>query len=223
MEYRAVGNRIAVDFNGRGISKDEALEILKKKNVRPIEVNIIELAKELVGRAQWKWGACQSEAPHFFDCSSLTKWLYGQKGIWIPRRAHQQFDFFPYGQMLFSVSVTERWDSAMKKQVIEEIVEGDLIFVSSPYKRGVKTDLDERIGHVCIASGAEQAICATNSEFGTGVVELPISTLFKSRKLSGIGRVIPDEADVTTFTFPSEREIETTDDIHVIVLQSLSK
>jgi cell wall-associated NlpC family hydrolase len=204
MDYEAVGNRIAVDFSSLHlpISKKRALDILNKENVKFIDVNICALAKKLVGTSEWKYGARQEEAPNFFDCSGLTKWLYGQKGIWIPRRSQQQFDF-----CVTAISIYE----------LSEITPGDLIFLNSPFKSGVKVDSNEEVGHVCIASSAGQAVCATNSEFGKGVVELPIATLLGTRKFQGAGRVIPSEADVMTLVFPPEGEIETTDDILSIV------
>ena len=239
MEYQAVGNRIGVDFISLDlpIPKDEALDILEKSNIRRIEVNIHDIAKELVGKAQWKLLSRQWEAPYFFDCSSLTKWLYGQKGIWIPRRSRVQFHFCGQsmeidketrlvdvwdtetGDLLFTDSVS----TGRKKSntdIVREVIPGDLIFLSSPYKNGVKTDSDDGIGHVCIASGSEKAICATKSEFGKGIIELPIRTFLDSRKLRGIGRIIPEGREVITLIFPPKEEIETIDDIRSIVLRS---
>ena len=208
MTVRSVGNHIAVNFNSLNlpVSNEQALEILKGKNIQPIEVDILSLAKNLVGKARWKLPSRQWEAPHFFDCSSLTKWLYGQKGIWLPRRPLQQFEFCcQYG------SIHE----------LSEITEGDIVFTSSPYKQGVNTGEDDGIGHVCISIGDGQVICATNSEFGTGILEISIEKLLETRKLRAVGRPCNSMSEITTLMFPLGREVETTDDVRWIVLQSL--
>ena len=208
MTVHSVGNRIAVNFNSLNlpISNEQALEILKRKNIQPVEVNILSLAKKLVGKAQWKLPSRQWEAPHFFDCSSLTKWLYGQKGIWLPRRPLQQFEFCcKYG------SIHE----------LSEITEGDIVFSSSPYRQGVNTGGDDGIGHVCIAIENNKVICATNSEFGMGILEISIENLLTTRKLRAVGRLYNTTSEITTLMFPLGREIETVDDVKWIVLQSL--
>ena len=104
---------------------------------------------------------------------------------------------------------------------LDEIVGGDLIFLSSPYRNGVKTDTGERVGHVCIATNDGEAICATNSEFGTGIVKLPIHSFLSSRELAAVGRVVRKGANITTLVFPPETEIETVDDIRSIIIRSL--
>ncbi|MFA6095206.1 MAG: NlpC/P60 family protein [Candidatus Paceibacterota bacterium] len=95
MHYKAVGNRCAVDFSSLllPVTTERALNILAEENIKPVDVDVISLARELVGKAEWLWAARQWQAPALFDCSSFTKWLYGQMGIWIPRRPQQQFEF----------------------------------------------------------------------------------------------------------------------------------
>lgn len=208
MSVRSVSNRIAVDFNSLKlpISTKESLKILAKKNIRPIEVDVCSLAKDLVGNACWKLCARQWEAPYFFDCSSFIKWLYGQKGVWIPRRTLQQLDFCKQFGSLHS---------------IEEVKTGDILFVSSPYINGVFSDSTRAVGHVCLAVDADNIICATNSEFGTGVVQTSLKSLLSSRQLACVGRIIDEVSHITTLIFPPEREIETPDDVRYIILQTL--
>lgn len=45
---------------------------------------VVTLAKGLIGKL-YKYGASLDEAPDFFDCSSLTQYLFKQVGIEIPR------------------------------------------------------------------------------------------------------------------------------------------
>jgi hypothetical protein len=208
MNQHSVGNRIAVNLESLNlpVPKETALEILKKRNIYPVEVDIVQLAREVTSKAKWKLPSRQWEAPYAFDCSSLTKWLFGQKGIWIPRRSLQQLQFC-------------REEGSLHD--LKEAAVGDLIFVSSPYKDGVKTDNVQDAGHVFIKVDDEHAICATNSELGTGVVELPISTILATRRFNVAGRVIPSLKDVQTLIFPPEREVETVDDIRHIITQAL--
>ena len=208
MITRSVVNRIAIDLSSLDlpIPPDQALEILKKRNIRPVEVDIQALAKSLVGKAQWKLPSRQWEAPHFFDCSSLTKWLYGQKGVWLPRRHVQQFEYCRQNGSIHGLG---------------EIIGGDLIFLSSLYNNGVKMDSDEGIGHVCLAVGNDSAICATNSELGTGVLELSIDILLRTRKLRSVGRLFSSAGSFTTLMLPPGSEVETIDDVRWKILQSL--
>ena len=207
MHYRAVGNRCAADLVSfvLPVSVEQALGILAGENINLIEVDIISLAKSLVGKAGWLWAAREWQAPSFFDCSSFTKWLYGEMGIWIPRRPQQQFEFCREFGSLHS---------------LDQVAVGDILFLNSPYRKGVRSETEEGIGHVCVVSGEDSAICATNSEFGRGVVELPMSGLLSSRKLVGVGRIAHPAGRIMTFVFPSEREVETSDDIRWIVLQN---
>lgn len=85
----------------------------------------------------------------------------------------------------------------------------------------MQTDLGEEIGHVCIVTERGNAVCATDSEFGLGLIELAIGIFISTRKLASIGRITNNLADITTLTFSPEREIETVDDVRWIVLQSL--
>lgn len=92
MRYTAVGDRCAVhvpDLN-LPISDDHAIAVLRCLGIFEIQVDVVALARSLLTRATYKLGAVLSEAPAVVDCSSFTKWLYAQKGIWIPRLSVQQ-------------------------------------------------------------------------------------------------------------------------------------
>jgi hypothetical protein len=209
MTYRAVGDRCAVDLKSIGVPLDEnaLLEILEKKGFRTVDVDMISLAEDAIGKANWKLPSGQWEAPHYFDCSSFTKWIYGQRGILIPRRPQQQFEFC----------------GVEGKQLAREelLMAGDLLFVSSPFIHGKRTDEHNGIGHVCLMVDAGEVICATNSEFGKGVVKIPLHELCTTRKICGAGRIIPQGGKPITLITPPNREIETSDDVKWIVLQSL--
>jgi cell wall-associated NlpC family hydrolase len=206
MIYRNVGNRVAVDFTSLNlsISYEEALSILNDRKIRPISVNVIDLAKSLVGVAMWRWGSKQWEAPYYFDCSALTKWLYGQIGLWLPRRALQQLEFCKKdGKIIEPANLTP----------------GDLVFSSSHFKNGVRTNSDEGIGHVFIATGDNRAISATNSELGCGVTSMHIEEIASTRKIRAIARVC-ELGTITTLLVPPGVEIESSDDIKYILAHS---
>ena len=135
MEYRAVGNRCAVALNSLRlpISRKETLTILGNKGFALIEVDIIALARQCIGTSQYRRGARLFEAPVIVDCSSFVKWLYAQRGIWLPRRSIQQREL---GEVVN----------------LEELVVGDVIFISGSIDY-YHDDPANGVGHVGIATG----------------------------------------------------------------------
>lgn len=71
---------------------------------------------------------------------------------------------------------------------LAEAQAGDLIFVTSPYVRGIKTE-NQTAFHVGLVAGENTLICATNSELGVDVVEIPIDTLLITRQFISVGKV----------------------------------
>jgi hypothetical protein len=92
MEYRAVKQRCAVDLVRLSlpISEEAALNILQSKGFVALDIDLIALARTCIKRSGYRRGAQASEAPSVVDCSSFIKWLYGERGIWLPRRTIQQ-------------------------------------------------------------------------------------------------------------------------------------
>lgn len=203
MEYRAVGNRCTVDLQALNISlpDDKVLAILERKGFKVIDVDIIALARKCIGTSRYRRGAKPSEAPAIVDCSSLVKWLYGQRGIWLPRRSIQQREF--------GLSVP-----------IEEIGAGDVVFVSGwiDYYKG---DPRDGVGHVGIATGEGAIIHAANGT--SNVVESPFNSFIGKTEFRGARRYVPKDRTNHVFETPTDREIETADDFRWIVLQSLPR
>src|SRR3989338_7221928 len=118
MVYRAVGgcgvnNRVAVVIKDLHlpISEEDAVLVLYKKGFMLLKVDMIKCARQCINSSRYRRGARPSEAPGFVDCSSFTKWLYGKRGIWLPRRSIQQ--------------------SEMGEAVgLKNVIEVDLIFVT---------------------------------------------------------------------------------------------
>lgn len=112
-------------------------------------VSISEEAKKLIG-ALYKYGAKPEEAPEFFDCSSLTQYIYKKIGVELPRSSILQATV---GREIFYPQ--------------ENLEIGDLIFM-----RGNKGYYDDElfhnhppvyIGHVAVYIGDEKIIQANGS------------------------------------------------------------
>lgn len=196
--YRAVGNRCAVDVTSLRlpITNHEILDILYKKGFESVDVNIIDEARAHIGKAAFRLGVRMSETPATFDCSSFTKWLYGMKGIWIPRLATQQFEH-------------------CTPVDLEAIQTGDLIFTSGYCKKAW------HIGHVSLYTG-HSVITAMIQKSGRGIIEISLEKLITQRKLQGVGRITNSLDEISTLIIPPSYEVETSDDIKYLVLSSIS-
>src|SRR3989344_1407924 len=201
MEYRAVGNRCAVDIETLRIpiSREETLSILTQKGFRVVEVDLVTLARRCVGVSKYGRGTKLSEAPAIVDCSSFTKWLYAQRGIWLPRRSIQQREF---GQIV----------------PFDEIGAGDLVFVSAAinYYFNARSDC---VGHVGLATDDGTVIHAANRK--ANIVETALEKFVGKTKFRGARRYVPRNCAVLTLETPRSRGVEISDDIKWIVLQAL--
>lgn len=200
MEYQAVGNRCAVAFNDLDVptSRQETLTLLAEKGIMALDVDIIALARRCIGVSRYCRGVQTASAPAVVDCSSFTKWLYSKRGIWIPRLSIQQRQF--------GIPVP-----------LDECIAGDLVFTSAPINY-YHDDSADGVGHVGIVTEEGTVIHAANGK--ANVVEAPFEE-FLGKSFRGICRYIPQNADVVTFQFPPERELETSDDIRWAVLSCL--
>ena len=203
MKYLAVGNRCAVNLKSLQlpISDEEALAILVARGFRILEVDILALARCCIRYSQYRRSAKPSEAPTVVDCSSFIKYLYGQRGIWLPRRSIQQREL--------GVAVS-----------VEEASKGDVVFVSG-WVNYYHTDPSDGVGHVGIATGEGTVIHAADRK--AHVVESSLESFVGERKFRGIRRYIPKGQIVLTLETPPDREVEIDDDMRWIVLQLLPK
>ena len=201
MEYRAVGDRCAVDLDDLKllIQNDDVMAILKGKGFDALHVDLVRLARECIRTSLYRRGARFSEAPSIVDCSSFMKWLYAQRGVWLPRRSIQQRE---YGAVV----------------ALDEVVAGDVVFVSG-WIDYFDDDPADGVGHVGIATGEGTVIHAANSSLG--VVESPLERFIGNGKFRGARRYVPQGREVLTLKTPIGRDIETANDIKWIVLQSL--
>ena len=148
MQYRAVGNRCAIDISELHlpISNDRVLSILAAKKFKVLKIDMIAIARQCVGVSQYHRGARLSEAPAIVDCSSFVKWLYGQRGVWLPRRSIQQREL---------------------GEVVEpnEVIAGDIIFTSGRTNYYFDDPADG-VGHLGIVTDDNTVIHAASRNTG---------------------------------------------------------
>ncbi len=194
------GQRCAVDMRQLQlpITDKEALEILKKEGFSEVSVEVDSLARSLIGVAQYKRGADSREAPDIVDCSSMVKWLYTQKGIWLPRYSIEQRDY---------LEVTVEIDDAQS---------GDLVFTAGRHNY-YWSDSSDGVGHVGIITNNHTVIHAANPK--RGVVESSLDS-FLERGARGIRR-FKNFPDLVTLECPVNRTVECSSAFRWIVLQNL--
>ena len=203
MNYLAVGNLCAVDLEELQlpISVEEAMRILLRKGFVVREVDLVQLARNCVGVSSYRRGAKPVEAPSVFDCSSFTRWLYAQRGIWLPRRSIQQRE---YGEIV----------------AFEDASAGDLVF-SSGWIDYWRDDPSDGVGHVGVVTELKTVIHAANKN--VGVIESSLESFSSIELLRGIRRYIPLDRVVLTLETPDHRHIEISDDLRWVILQTLPK
>lgn len=200
-EYRAVGNRVAVPINTLDlpITTQEALKILNNNKFKLLDVDIVALARECINVSLYRRGARFCEAPSVVDCSSYIKWLYAQRGVWLPRRSIQQREF---GEEIN----------------LENVNGGDVVFTSGPIDY-YRHDPIDGVGHVAVVTDQKTVIHADGQQ-GV-VIETTIQDFLLERKFRGVRRYISSADEVLTFESPVHREVESSDDVRWIIMQSL--
>lgn len=201
MKFQAVGNRCAVHVPSLDlpIADDQALLLLEGLGYRQIEVDTVALARERIGKATYRRGARMREAPDVFDCSSFMKWLYGRRGIWLPRYSIQQYEdchLLPSGNFLA----------------------GDLVF-SAGFRPYYRSHPAAGVGHVGIVTNDLTVVHAANSE--EGVVEEPLAEWQQWVGFRGVRRRLPSGLPIITLECPPDAEVECSDDIRWKILQRL--
>jgi len=204
--YQKVGNRCAFTLKipGLDVSEDILLHTLVKKGFEVVDVDMIKTTRNLTGQSKYRKGALLSKAPSVVDCSGLIKWLYGLRGIWLPRNL---FLWQKLGQGNFEFSTKSRTFPI----TLEDSVDGDIVFTTDAEAIG-------GIGHVGLGTGQKTMIHATNY---VGVEEVSFEELMKERLICAIRRLIPVGPPTVTLLLPEKEEIETSDDIEWLVRRSL--
>lgn len=191
MIIHAVGNRCAVDLDSLSLplSKQEILLLLEREGFCTLEIDMIALVREYVGRSTYRRCAFMREAPHVVDCASLIKWMYARRGIWLPR------DLLLWIDLGMPVDLTD-------------IRQGDLVFTDGRSNRHVERI--GNIGHVGIAADHQTMIHATNH---VGIEEISIASFLRQRTFCCARRIIPEHVNLITLIVPPHQEIEISQDL----------
>ena len=128
---------------------------------------LLKIAKSLINKP-YKYAASLEEAPHVFDCSSLTQYIFKEIGIDIPRS-----------------SILQAADSQGKEIQMaadfSNLETGDLLFMRSTrgyYNDELFNDRKIAIGHVAIYIGGNKIIHARSSI--NAVAEQELKDLIKN-------------------------------------------
>jgi len=180
--------------------RQQALRALYRLGFCQLNVSLERLAYNRIGRSIYHRGVHPNQAPETVDCSSLIKWLYGRIGVWLPRRAIQQ------------------WLSGQPVEP-EQARAGDLVFTSGHRSYYLPEKPDESIGHVGLLTAEQLVIHAASQK--RCVVATPLRAFQKVDGFRGIRRILPPPEDFVVLKTPRLRAVETQDDLLWIVRQHL--
>ena len=208
MIYHAVSNRCAFDpayliaaypdITSPGLSPallSSMVELFfKDYGIQAVKVDMVAIAREWIGKSSYQLKAKFSGAPRVVDCSSFVKWIYAQRGIWLPRLSIQQ--------------------SILGEDVSPaDFLPCDLIFLGGPW---YVDDPLEGVGHVGIVASDKTVIHASVTV--KTVVESPLEE-FLGEEFRGVRRLIPEGQTMLTLEVPKEMEIETSDDLAWLIVR----
>jgi len=155
-------NIIANDKEGWVVARCvDRVTVTSRSGSNSTAQKVVELAKKQLGK-KYVWGG---NGPNSFDCSGLTKYVYGKVGVNLERISYNQAE----------------QGIAVKK---ENLQAGDLVFFS-----GINaTSSSAKISHVGIYIGNDQFIHASNPT--RGVVQDDINDSYYSKHYVKARRVI---------------------------------
>jgi cell wall-associated NlpC family hydrolase len=130
------------------------------------KINVVALAKSLVGKP-YAYGADPAAAPHTFDCSSFTQYLFKEVDITIPRSS------------ILQAGAENGIELDVHNQsFIETLEPGDLLFMESDrgfYYDDLFNGRRVLVGHVALYAGNGMVIHARKKT--GGVIEQPLAEL----------------------------------------------
>lgn len=202
--FRAVKQRCALDLSALYlfIPEDEILAILKSRGFRVINVDMVALARGLVGRSRYVFDAKYKRAPGVVNCSSMVKWLYAKRGIWLPKYAVEQREM---GRVVAD----------------DDLRAGDLLFKAGTGWNLYDLHPSQAVGHVGMVTGQGTVIHAADSR--RGVVEDSCEHFLRNGAYRGARRFIPAGHQVATLVCPAGREIEHSSQLRWLILPYVSE
>lgn len=192
--YHAVGNRCVAEL---AKLPPNALEVLEAKGFKICDVDMIAEARSLIGESKYRRGVYVQQAPQVVDCSSFVKYLYGLRGIWLPRLAIQQRSFGTPVEL-------------------DELEEHDLVFTA--HRRYHRQSSIDCVGHVGIVTEKGTIVHASR----TGVQEVTLGEFVRAEDgYRGACRVF-EHSQCVTLEIPAGIEVETSDDLFWLTYRSPS-
>jgi len=203
VEFWPFRDRCALQLSELGLpmTLDKVVEVLAKRGFKKLNVgfaDMVEAARSCIGRSEYIQ-AHPDLAPRLVDCATFLMWVYGQRGILLPRYPIQQRKM---GRMveLFELRI------------------GDLVFIRG-YRPLYDDDPSDDVGHCGIVTERDTVVHAANGK--VGVVEVPISAFVGSGKnFRGARRIIEEARDVVTLLNKRGRWIRSSDDFRYIILKT---
>ena len=202
MEFISYEGRCALQLSELGLpmTRERVIKVLWRRGFKELPVDfstMMELARECVGKSEYRC-ARPDLAPQVVDCATLLVWLYGQRGIALPRH--------PIAQRKVGRPVS-----------LTEVRTGDLVFVRG-YRPLYDDDPNDAVGHCGIVTERETVINAANRK--RGVVEEPIEGFVgNASKFRGVRRIIEDDGDVVTFQIPPGAWVVRSSDLKYFILK----
>ncbi len=184
---------------GVEIEEKEIIGILERlgfrvKKINPVK-NALKLAKSLAGKP-YKYGASVTfDAPDYFDCSSLTSYVFAHSGVSIPRMAIDQFF---YGKPI------DEKDAKPGDLVFSNSGNGKIHYESKEFMKGLKAK--EGIDHVGLYLEKGKVLHASRHNTNGVIIEdLKKSKLFKGKNFRGFRRLVGEKDDILLVSVLCER------------------
>ncbi len=177
------------------MSERDVIEAIEGLGLKRLEINPVDLAHLCVDYSTYRRGAKSREAPETVDCSSLIKWMFGECGVWLPRRTIQQRE--------------EGLD------VSAEFRTGDVLF-SAGVRPWFHDHPDMGVGHAGLYIGDGRVIHAANT--ARGVVEDSVEDFLGTHPGSFRGARRYLNSSTVVFELPKDLDVETSDDLRWILL-----
>ena len=207
--FHSINQRIGVVPNSWPLvpdtySEKKRLELIRLAGFEIVQVNPIEMARRVVGKAGYKRIVSVSYAPEIFSCTSFVRWVYAQWGIELP--------VFAIDQSKCGIEVS-----------IDNLMTGDLVFAKG---RLPQYDLDplQGVGHVGIITDRGTVLHTTNLHVDqpAGLAETSFQHFYKNEEYFRTARRILPLGGFYTLAIPKDMDILCSNDVQRKILQYLA-
>ncbi len=196
MQFLSVDSKIAFHLSDIPASESQVLHTLSQLGFSPVlpdPAQLTQLAKTFIG-APYKYSTTLNTAPHIFNCTTLTRYVFRQLGIWLP--------LFAFEQKEYGIGVTEN-----------NIRPGDLVFRTGLSSSRWRNTPEEAIGHVGIVLGPDSILHASFKNRSVCVDTL--QTFIDKQLFQGVARILTP--DMVVLTIPAHMEVERSSDVAVLL------